>query len=91
MSKFNKLYEELMEVKGLSVTKGGKPLDASKYKVDVVAKTFISKSQGITVTADSNFEGWSFNVGAKTTLNVGNHCEIDGGLECVINTGNYCK
>ena len=68
-----------------SITQYGKPLDESKYSIDLKNKTFRTKESDL-VLDFRYLLGWEFTTGSTCMFNAGDNCHY-----CMFNTGDYCK
>ena len=84
-----------------SITQYGKPLDKSKYTIDLDTKTFNSEENDL-VLDFNGLDGWifmagnysgngcTFTTGRRCTFRAGNNCTFKTGSGCTFITGNDC-
>ena len=72
-----------------SITQDGKPLDESKYIIDVEGKIFGSL-EGNLVLDFSGLYGWAFKTGRKCTFKASIKCTFMTRWGCTFNTRSYC-
>lgn len=73
-----------------SITQYGKPLDKSKYTIDIENKVFSTEEVCLVFNLNSLKSGWTFNTGNGCIFNTGTHCTFNTGKFCMFKTANDC-
>ncbi len=71
------------------ITQFGKPLDKSRYTIDLEKKFFYSESIHL-VLDFTDLKDWSFRTGNFCTFKTGSDCTFNTGQQCTFNTGHRC-
>ncbi len=72
-----------------SITQNGKPLDKSKYTIDLVNEVFASRAVNLELDF-TGCHGWTFKTGENCTFKTGVSCTFRTGNECTFKTGYDC-
>ena len=72
-----------------SITQYGKPLNKSKYSIDLDTKAFSTKEDNLVLDFD-DLADWTFKTGSDCTFTTGAYCTFNTGSNCTFNTGSDC-